>query len=243
MSGEWNDPSGGTLSGEEGTNVVKALWEDISENLVGYLLSGLVAFVALMVLLMPVIGVSVAAFVAGAATEDPLWVNVGLGIGGILGSFGALALMAVTALMSASLMRAIDGQRRGEGAVTWSSVFSTFSQDAVRIVLFSVLGTVAISVAFGLCILPAIPVMAVWTFATPIVVLESAGIATALGIAARHLASNLVWHVVVWLILTLIWMVLQATGIGGLFWMPILVGYQVFAYRTAFGEGGAAGMA
>ena len=160
------------LADAKGTEAIQGLWEHFQENVAGYLLSSLVISVVYFVILMGLGLGMVGALLPGMIMEDPVMLQVGAIVAGLV-NFGSVLLMAVVfPLMQASVMRAIGAHHTTGEPLGWSSPFTTFTQDALRVVGFSLLSGFMVGVASLFCFLPAIPVFAWTTFALPIMVLE-----------------------------------------------------------------------
>lgn len=219
--------------------VTRAVWAYVSDNLPGYLLSALVMFGVVMLGTMGVLVVIALSAVPAVVMQDSSVAQISVVVGVLVATVVSFAFTVVAALMNASLMRALDAHVAGGEPVAWNSPFSTLTQDAPRVVLFFVVNAVLTVAALMACIVPVIPMWALLSFAMPLVVLEGAGTFEALQTAGRHMVDNLAWHAGVWVVLAVVLMVLGATGIGGLVGSAVLVAHQVFAYRMAWGDGGA----
>ena len=219
--------------------VTRAVWEYLSENLMGYLFASLVMFGILVVGSLGSIALIGIAFIPAAVMQDESVFQISAIVGSISAAGVLFVLTVVMALAQASLIRALNNHIAGGLPVAWNSPFSTLSQNAPGIIVFFVLTGLLTTIAAMCCYLPAIPVWALTAFAMPIVAIEGAGTFEALQLAGRHMADNLVWHLGVWVVLFVILLALGATGVGSFLAVPIVVAHQVFAYRMAFGDEGA----
>lgn len=218
--------------------VTRAVWEYVSENLSGYLLGSLV-----------MLGVSVVGWLASMtmlmASLVPAWVmgdesvaQISVVIGLTAAAAVLFAFMVATMLMQASFMRAMHGHLLGGEPLAWNSPLSTTTKDMPRLVVFFMVSALLTMVAGMFCVIPAIPVVSLAAFAMPLVVLEGLGTFEAYQASVRHISAHLPWHAGVWVVLLVIVTVLNATGIGGLLVMPVVVAHQVVAYQMAWGPEG-----
>lgn len=223
--------------------VAKALVADLQKHPGGYFACGVgyLGFtLALVTVLMGVLGVGT---LPGIVFEDETLLVVGSVIGFV--AYFALAIgmsLFLIPLMQASAIRAFDAHLRGGPTVDFGSSFRIrgLPGGAGRLVAFQLLSQLLILIGIFLLYLPGIVAAFVTIVALPILVLEpevSAVDALRLGWAAIRKQPG--WHVAVWLVGFGVLLVTEFTIVGLLVMWPILVAYQVIAYRKAFGPDGA----
>ncbi len=213
---------------------------DVKAHLGPYVLAGLGYLVATFGFIGVVLAVLFGSMAPGILAEDETLAMVGMGIGftayvvGILG-FGFV----VAPLMNASLLRALDEQRRGGAPIGFTSAFSTMRQGAGRVIGFYLLGQLAVLVGMLFLYIPGIVAAVVTTFALPIVVFEDVAPVTALQLGWKHLKAHPMWHVPLWLLMFIGIVLLEFSIVGLVLIYPVMVAFQLFAYRVAYGDPGA----
>lgn len=222
------------------TVVARAVFADLKDHVVGYALAGasyLAATTALVVLAIGLLGLCMA---PGIVKEDETLLVVG-GLVGMIPYIGLIFAFALIGfpLMSASLLRALEAQRSGDGAIGFGSLYSGNGDRTWPIVWFYLMSQALILVGALFLYVPGMIAFAVTTFAFPIVVLEEVSPVQALQLGWDHVRRNAAWHLGVWLLLIPAFLALELTVIGLMFIFPVLVAYQLYAYRAAFGAQGA----
>lgn len=222
------------------TIVARDVFEDLKGHVVGYALAGAAYFVATTALVFAAIAVLGLCMAPGIIKEDETL----LVIGGIAGMFPYMGLIfgfviGGFPLMSASLLRALESQRAGDSTIGFGSLFAGSGDRTGSIVLFYAMSQVLIFIGALFFYIPGMIAFAVTTFAFPIVVLEEVTPVRALQLGWDHVRNNAAWHAGVWLLLIPLFIALELTVVGLVFVFPILVAYQLYAYRAAFGPGGA----
>ncbi len=84
--------------------------------------------------------------------------------------------------------------------------------------------------------LPGLVAMALVSFSMPMVVLDGVGPVEALKRGWAHMREHASWHIPVWLILIVGMVAVQFTLVGIFFLYPLMMAYQLAAYRIAFGD-------
>lgn len=222
------------------TVVVRDVFEDLKSHAVGYALAGAAYFVASTALVFAAIGLLALFMAPGIIKEDETLLVIG-GLAGMIPYTGLIFAFTLGGfpLMSASLLRALESQRTGDATIGFGSLFSGSGDRTWSIVLFYAMSQMLVLVGALFFYIPGMIAFAVTTFAFPIVVLEDATPVQALQLGWDHVRKNAAWHAGVWLLLIPLFLALELTVVGLVFLFPILVAYQLFAYRAAFGPGGA----
>lgn len=221
-------------------SVGREVLADLKQRPFAYLMAGLGYFAAVLgVVAVAIVGLGVG-MAPGILLEDE---NL-LAIGGIFGFaiyMGAIFGFAFLGfpLMSASLLRSLDAQRAGGPSIGFTSSFSRMRERAVQIVLFYLLSQLAVLVGMLFLYVPGLAAAAIGSFALPIVVFEEVGAMRALQLGFEHFRRHLSWHVGVWAMLLVAVIVLELTLVGLFVIWPVMVAYQLVAYRQAFGAAGA----
>lgn len=252
MSDAWGAPGteavgsgGGTplpAGGTEAMDVAGRVWEDLKAYPAGYVGAGL-AYVAVSFVL---IGVAVGWMVVWMlplmlGADETLGALAGLvGFGGYTLLVFAIAFLAIP-VMAASLMRALEVQRRGGPAIGFSSLFSTARQDAGRVIVYYVLVNVLATIGMFFLYVPGLIVFALAMFALPMVVLERRTLPETAAAAWEHGKNHPGWHCKVWGLLLLVVIGLELSVVGLAVAFPVVLAWSLFAYRAAFGETGAPG--
>jgi len=216
-------------------DVARRFFADVGDNVGGYIGLTVVQLVVLFLAIGVFVVLGGLAFLPGIMLESELLTFLGLG------AFILLCVPMLTvpsALMTASMLRGLDAQERGGPKIGAMTSLTGITQDAGRILAFYLLYSVMAIVGMMMCYLPGLVASTVGMFAMPMVVLEGAGAFEAMGRSWRHTRENVEWHVPVWIVLYVLIVVTQFTVVGLLAWFPLIVGYQYFAYRVAFGDSG-----
>lgn len=213
--------------------VPRGVWALFTGNPVGFFLASVSYMGAMVGMILGIIALVFACMAPGLLLEDDLV----LAIGGIIG-FSAYALIllvltfVISPLMNASLIRAIDGELAGDDPIGFGSPFSTLRQSPGRVILFMLLSQALIFAGMLLFYIPGLIAAALSAFALPMVVLdESVDPVEALKRGFAHMQAQTSWHLVVWLGMVLAIVVIEFTVVGLLFLMPLMVAWQVVAYR------------
>lgn len=232
-------PEGGST---DPVDVFRAMWADLSAHPVPYLLAnlgGMAISTGFTLLMLALMGAAVA---PGVALNDDSVLTLGIVAGAVIYLFGILALIFVVGPpMTASMLRGLDRQRRGEGTLGFTSSVN----DATARV-GAVIGTNAITTLLTLLgafffYLPGLVAMAVGSFALPIAVFEDVGPWQAWRLAWAHVRENPAWHAAVFALFFATLMALEFSVVGLLFVWPVMTAWQLYTYRLAYGEGGALG--
>lgn len=229
-------PLGGS---DDPTEVPKAVWADFTSHPVPYILANLgymgIATVFTFALL-AIMGIGVA---PGIVTEDETILLVGLAAGFSVYMLGIffLAFIAVP-LWSASMLRGLDRQRRGECTIGFASSFNDMKPRAAGVIGTYALTQALVFVGIFLFYIPGLIAMAVGTFALPIAVFEDVGPMEAWKRAWHHASNHAAWHIGVFALLFMALIALELTLVGLLFIWPLMCAWQLYAYRLAFGEEG-----
>ena len=223
-------------------DVPRAVFGDLKEHLFGYLLVSLSYLGFVTVYAVAVVAAAAMLVLPGALTEDDTLAGIGLALGMIVyvGGIFALAFVGVPPLM-ASTMRAIDRHRTGGPSVGVFDLFTAMRPNLGRVIGFYLLQNLLIIVGMLFFYIPGLIAAALCSFAFPIVVFEDVGPSEALSLAFNHMRERGSWHVMVWLLLLVTVIVCELTVVGLLVVWPVMMAWQVFAYRLAFGEAGASG--
>jgi hypothetical protein len=222
------------------TAVLRGVIADLTAHPAAYLMAGVGYLASALVLVTLAVGLLGICMAPGIVKEDEDLLVIG-GLVGMIPYLGLIFAFAFIAfpLMSASLRRALDAQRSGGEPIGFFSLFSGSGERTWPIVTFYVMSQVLVMVGMLMLYVPGIIAMVVTTFALPIVVLEDVAPVDALKIAWEHVRRNAAWHVGVWLLLIPAFIALELTIVGLLFIFPLLIAYQLVAYREAFGDKGA----
>ncbi len=222
--------------------VAKVVIEDVKANPVGYFLAGLGYFAFVMMAVVVILGALFLSMLPGLVTE-----NEGLLVGGgIIGMAiyvaGILGLsFGIAPLQMASMIRALDAQMRGEGAIGFMSLVDTMRKDAVRIILFYLFYQTTVLVGVIFLYVPGIVAAVLGSFVMPILCLEEdVGIMDAYSRGWEHLKANIGWHFGVWLSMFVALIFLEITLVGLFVLMPVMCAWQVAAYRMALAPEGQA---
>lgn len=248
-----HDVSTTQVSPDVGT-ILQQTVDEYGKNIGPYALAGLghllysvpvvlISIVALYVsLLIGIFGTVIAS--AGVATAMPRDLEA---IGAIVASVGTvgvfflilftfvLIMNMLMAPVNASLMRAIAKQQRGEEQLSIASPFNTALQDLVP-VLGAVLVMGVLTLVLSLfCLIPALLVPLLFSFAHGLIALNRTGVIEALKSSAAHARENLGWHAFYLLIHWALSMVANNVPVLGPTFMAAL---QVRATQALFGDAG-----
>ncbi len=245
----WKSPSTDTapadpLAGgsDDPMDVPRAVWADLSSHPGPYLLANVGYMFVAMAFTTVLIAVMAGSIAPGIVMEDDTVLTIGMVVGFavyFLGIFG-LAFVLVP-LWNASMMRALDAQRRGDRTIGFTSSFNDVGRRAG-----SVIGTYALTqllaiVGMFFFYVPGLMAMAIGSFALPIAVFEEVGPIQAWQLAWSHAKDHAAWHIGVFVLLFVSVIVLEITIVGLFFLWPLMCAWQLYAYRSAFGEKGALG--
>lgn len=231
------DLAGGTSGAlDSPLDVASAVWNDFKNHIMGYLMAGLAYLAVTMVVVFFCIS-ALGLMIPGALMEDEALIAIG-GIAGFsiytIGLF-AFSFLGVP-LLTASLMRAIDAQARGEGEIGFLSLTSTARENAGYVIIFYLMGQTVVLIGFMLLYIPGFIAAVVVSFAMPIVVLDGLSPVDALKKSWEHVSANPAWHFGVWASLFAALIVGELTIVGLLVLFPVMVAWQVHAHRIAFGD-------
>jgi len=248
MSDPWQSPASDAPAvvdpgfegpGDESTDpmdVPRAVWADLTAHPGGYVASGLGYFAFTMLVVVVIIGMLGLAIAPGIALEDETLLVVGAVVGGLAYAGGILLLvLLVVPAQMASMMRVIDGAQRGEARLGLSSLFSHARADLGKVALFYFVNQFLVTLGALFFYVPGLVAAAVGAFAFPMVALEGASVGDAYRRAWGHFRDHLGWHVGVWALALVAFIVLEITLVGLLVAMPVMCAWQVFAYRAAHG--------
>ncbi len=215
--------------------VAKMVLEDLKANPGGYFMSGIGYLLFMTGAVFVVLGAVFLSILPGMMTESEGLMMAGGAVGMLIYMVGILVLSFVVApLQMASLIRALDTQMKGEGAVGFGSMFNTMRQDAGRIILVYLLYQTTVLVGMLFLYLPGLAAAALGMYVMPIVCLEpEVGIVDAYTRGWNHFKDNLGWHAGVWLSLLVAIVFLEITLVGLLVLMPVMCAWQVAAYRSS----------
>lgn len=220
--------------------VARETFAELKEHPGGFLMAGLGYLAATMVLIVVAVGGLGLGMAPGIALEDENLLAIGgiFGFAIYMGSIFGFAFIGYP-LMSASLLREIDAQRGGGDTIGFSSSFSRLRERAVQIVLYYLMSQAVVLVGMLFLYVPGLIAAAVSAFAMPIVVFEDVGAMRALQLGFTHFRRHAAWHIGVWAILLAGVIALEFTIVGVLVIWPVMIAYQLIAYRMAFGSAGA----
>lgn len=227
---------------DDPTDVPKAIMEDMKAHVGPYLMAnfGYMGFV--MAFVTAIVALVLLCMLPGFLMDDETVILIGAVAGFCVYTLLLLGFAFVGApLMTASMLRGLDAQRRGEGTIGLLS-----SVNALRPKAGAVIGVYALTqllVFAGILVLyiPGLIAAAIGSFAMPIVVFEDVGAIDALKLAWKHAKSHGSWHVGVWMLLFMAIIVLEISIVGLFFLFPVLCAWQLYAYRLAYGDAGALG--
>jgi hypothetical protein len=144
------------------------------------------------------------------------------------------AMMALLAPLNASLVRAVAEQQRGGKELELTSVFSTLTQDVMRVVSAASLVTLLGVLGAMACYLPSLLVLFAFGFVGSLVALHRLPPLEAMRANLAHARAHLQWHVMFGLLYMVVLMVGSYIPILG---SMFVVAFHVRAYRTMFGDG------
>ncbi len=243
MTDPWRPPGHEEHTKIEGggpMEVGQLVWADLSSNPVGHFAAGFAYFAAVMLLVLIAVAALGIGLAPGIVMEDETLLVVG-GIFGMTVYTVSILLFSFVGfpIMTASLLRNLEDQRLGEGAIGLMSLFDRTSPEGLRIAGFYMLSQLIILVGVLMLYLPGFVAMALTTVAMPIVVLEGATMKEALNKAWAHMAKEPVFHLGTWGLFIGVVFALYFTIIGLLLIFPLMVLWQYYTYKVAFGEEGA----
>lgn len=252
MGNVWNAPEandmgpGATGGGEPPSDlsdpmeVPRRVFEDVRDHLAGYILSGIVMTAVVFAVITGIMVLLFGFMLPGIIMEDETISLIGSLLGMAAYFFGIMGFaFLLMPLMTASMLRAIDAQRAGAQDLGAMAALSTLREDAGRIIGFNLLGVLLTFVGMLFCYVPGLIASALMMFALPMVVFERVPPVTAYQLGWKHMTQHAGWHVAVWLISMLTVGILSITFVGIIVAYPIMFAFQVFAYRTAYGDQGA----
>ncbi len=222
-------------------DVPKAVFADLQANPMGYAAMGTTYFVAvlgLIVVALSLLGLGVA---PGIYLEDEMV----LVVGGMLGFTGYTGFILVFSfigypLMNASTLRALRTQMEGGEAAGASALFNTMTTEGKSVVGLHLLGQALILVGVFFLYIPGLVAVMVAGMAMPIHVFEpEVGITEALSRSFEHFKANVVWHISIWALMIPVFILLELTVVGLVFIYPVMVAWQLAAYKQAFPNGSA----
>lgn len=217
-------------------------FNDVKDNLVGYLLSGLGFYGAIVIAVLVVMVPLFAATLPGIVMENDTLMIGGMIIGW---TWYLVALLAVTLVISplllGSFLRAMDAHKRGAAPLGFKAAFSTFRQDPKRTIGIQLVVQLIMGVGMMFCYIPGMLAIPFMSFAVPMVVLDGHSISEALSRTWAHMRRYPLFHLLFHLLALATAMAVEMIPIVGLLMVfPWLFGLNLVAYRAAFsGEGGA----
>ena len=208
---------------------------DLQQNPLGYAIAGAGYMGVIFGTIVGIFAVIAVLVLPGLIAEDETLALTG---GVLAGLFYVVTLptlvLAVVPLMNASLLRALEAQRLGDQPLGLGALFSTFRQDAMPIIVFSFVSQMLTLIGMLFCYVPGFIVLAATLLGLPLIVFEGARPIEALQRGFGHLRDHALWHLVVWLVLWVCMSAAQFTIIGVIFVYPVMMAFQLYAYREAF---------
>jgi len=233
-------PTGTDASGEPSTDPVdvpRAVWADMSGNPAGYAAAGVAYLVFAMVAVVVILVLLFGSMAPGLFLGDDTLLALGGAVGFLMYILAILALaLVIVPLQMASLVRVIDGAQRGEALLGVGSLFTHARENWLQVCLFYFVNQFLVTFGMLFLYVPGMVAAAVGSFAFPILVLEGTTVTEAYTRAWEHFKEHLGWHVGVWALALVAFVVLELTLVGLLVIMPVMCAWQVFAYRLAHGK-------
>lgn len=216
------------------------VFEDLRDNFVDRLLSG----VGFMLVLIPMVFVGMGALYApvmagmflGVAAEDEALTMAGMVVGLVVGF--ALMILCVTLPilpMYASMGRAVNRQLVEGGDLGFAAPFDTITEDVGKVLGTSLITAVTVLVGMLFCYLPGLVAAFALGFALPAVIVDRLSPVEACKRSVEHVMAEPVWHLGFYVVTMGISMVVSYVPVIGFALVyPILLGFQIRAYRHIF---------
>lgn len=223
--------------------LLSALVAEVQKDFASFLVAGvgtlIIAFLSVPLALVAVYGGMFLGMVPGLAMDDEGITAIG-SIAGMMGGmfvmFGGILLLA--APMSASMFRAVWRWMTTGEKLTIMAPFSTFTQDIVRVLVFSFVQFGLVMLGAMFCYVPGLIVAALLVFAGPAICIHRLPIGPAVSLSVAHVRDHFSWHLGFFLVAFLMQMVLAYVPlVGPMLLATLLPLYILMGYRHAFGDG------
>lgn len=220
------------------------LMDELKARFGGYLLAGLGYFVALFAAITVVILLFGIGAIPGAVTQNETVLSIGILTTGLLLYTPGLMLITLVLgpAMNASLMRAIWGAWREDGALGFGSAFQTLRMDLRNVVIVTLLYQLVVFVGMLFCYVPGIVLAVMLCHSVPLVVLHGVPPIDAMKLSFEKVKANGAYHAIGFALLFVVILVCEFIPILGLVLLiPVQFAMLLMMYEAMFGPDGPQG--